>query len=153
MNLLMGLGLLAGGIITSVVFWRTWRLARASVRWPTVPGVILYSGTKSASVLRGGPATVADVRYRYDVDGRSYEGTRISVGQYGTGGGGHARAESARYPQGNDVAVYYDPAKPGESVLEPGGAVFLSLFLLVFATLMLAVGALFLLAELVRLLE
>jgi hypothetical protein len=59
------------------------------------------------------------IRYEYMVDGNSYQGNRIRFGDYQ---GGEDRAYDAinRYPAGSNVPVYYDPANPGDAVLEQG---------------------------------
>lgn len=103
----------------SECIWGKLVQARSSLRWPSVMGTVTGSGTKTQSSLRGGPATAADVRYMYEVDGKRFEGTRISFGQYGTGDGGHARKEAEKYPVGKPVTVYYDPNSPATAVLEP----------------------------------
>lgn len=149
MNMLYGIAMTAAGIICFIIGRNTLKTARASKKWPAVQGKITSSGTAQMNTLQGGPAYAASVKYEYEVDGKKYNADRISMGQYGTGGGGHAKAEAAKYPAGKTVAVHYDPQNPSQAVLEPGGAVFTSVFLLFFAVILAPVGLLFLIASLV----
>lgn len=63
----------------------------------------------------------AEVRYRYRVDGRSYEGTRLYFAglPMATDSDG-ARGMLAGLAPGRTVAVAYDPARPERAVLRPG---------------------------------
>ena len=91
------------------------------VAWPAPAGRITSSeASREASTNRDGDRTVPwvpRVSYRYTVNGAALEGTRIRFGL-----DSQSREESAAtvapYPVGRAVTVYYDPAKPTESVLE-----------------------------------
>ena len=56
------------------------------------------------------------VAYEYQVAGKSYRGTRVSFAE--SSGGADLMPTLARYPVGKSVQVYYNPAKPEQSVLE-----------------------------------
>ncbi len=58
------------------------------------------------------------VRYRYEVDGRGYEGNVLSRGSGDTASFDRARDLAARYPQGAAAACRVDPDHPALSVLE-----------------------------------
>jgi len=150
MTILYGVLITASGCLLLWLGVKTLRTARASKKWPVAAGVVVFSGTEAKSSLGDGPATYAKVRYEYEVEGRKYSSERISIGQYGTGGGGHAKAEAAKYPVGAIVKVFYDPADPSQAVLEPGGALFLAIFLLFFGVIMLPLGLLMLLAGIAK---
>ena len=62
---------------------------------------------------------VPDIAYRYDVDGRSYEGTRIRFGIVEFNRPSSARKLTDRYRAGAVVPVLYDPRSPSRSVIEP----------------------------------
>ena len=145
MNFVYGICMTIAGAICFIVGRSTFKTARASKKWPPVQGKVVESGTMRMSGIEG-VATAASVKYTYQVDGREYVSSRISMGQYGTGGGEHAKAEAAKYPAGKIVTVHYDPKNPAQAVLEPGGALFLSLFLFFFAAVTFFAGLLFLLA-------
>ena len=55
-----------------------------------------------------------DILYYYIVHGKKYEGTRITFAS------ADPRELVKMYQQGDTVDVYYDPRKPGKSVLIPG---------------------------------
>ncbi len=100
----------------------TMNLARQSTGWPSVQGTVTESRIHSESHPGAGkkPTYHANVEYAYTVDGEEHTGDRVSFGEYGTNDPSHAQAIIGRYPKGNTVAVYHDPDRPGESVLEPG---------------------------------
>jgi hypothetical protein len=97
--------------------------AQQSTDWPSVKGRIVESGirTQSGSTSKVSRVTYhANVVYEYDVIGKVYTGHRVSFGEYGTGDGIHANEIIKRYPQGENVNVFYDPDQHSVSVLEPG---------------------------------
>ena len=99
--------------------------ASASVEWPSVPGTVRTSGvvedSSSSGSRRSSSVTYhANVVYDYVVEGKAYQGERISYGSYGTGDEERATRIAAGYPEGAAVRVYFQPDDPGESVLEPG---------------------------------
>ncbi len=94
--------------------------ARQAAHWPTVEGVITKSKTGVTREKHAQQATtvktVAALEYQYKVEGSTYHGTQIRTGdRFGTVPGPEILD---RFPQGAKVPVYYNPAGPGESVLE-----------------------------------
>jgi hypothetical protein len=96
------------------------RRASDSEAWPKVEGVVLENAV--AAIRDGGRQLYRPVvRYRYEVAGERYEGSRIkwSAGlefrKYS-----RARAMLDKYRSGRQVAVHYDPKRPGVAVLQPG---------------------------------
>jgi Protein of unknown function (DUF3592) len=96
-------------------------------RWPTVEGEIA-----DARVVRFGDGQRSNsvdslVTYRYHVAGQSYSSNRVRFGELTPNSMVPARdsypntaaALAARYPRGKPVRVYYNPRRPGESVLYP----------------------------------
>ncbi|MGX1785532.1 DUF3592 domain-containing protein [Bosea sp. NPDC055332] len=86
-------------------------LSRMAVRRPP-------AGNEIGTVVN-----IPDVAYSFRVGGQDYRGTRVSLGDIS---GKYAEEALARYPVGKMVTVFYDPADPGECVLEreaPKGAV------------------------------
>jgi hypothetical protein len=104
-----------------------WYLSRALAcrNWPTTAGVIV-SAERAKHTAQGprrqsGSVTYeAKLRYSYRVNGVSYEGTRVSFGDFaGTSGSSQAAsARLAQYAPGRAVTVYYQPRNPDVSVLE-----------------------------------
>ncbi len=120
------------------------RRARVARNWPVADGLVIQSALE-VSNSGGDRFEKHRFRYRYEVDGREYTGTRIKAGGSFEltifGGGDHAwstaRDLQSRYPLGIQVHVLHDPANPKDCCLEPGGifcalaqtAVSLALFL------------------------
>jgi hypothetical protein len=107
----------------------------AQTEWSTTQGRVLRSQIATEAVRAHAsdvhPRTLytLEVVYRYEVDGRSFTGDRVSNDEPGeTLDFGESREPSAalrghlaRYPQGATVTVHYDPADPARSVLELRG--------------------------------
>jgi hypothetical protein len=125
-------GLLMGGFVTGMGVWavrkardmqsdalsdqqraRSWsetqaRVVRAMVRDRT-HGHGKYKAVKA----------VPDIAYDYDVLGRSYRGNRVRFGMVEFNLPSNAQALVDRYPEGAIIGIRYNPANPGESVIEP----------------------------------
>jgi hypothetical protein len=97
---------------------RTLAKSKAADNWPLAPGRVKNSVMEETVSVW--PAAI--VIYVYEVNGKQYRGTRVRFG--GTGAMHPAAAQQvlAMYPIGATVSVYYDPERPGQSVLIPGGA-------------------------------
>lgn len=84
--------------------------------WTTTTGTVTYSSAHESRRYRS-----VDIRYRYAVDGREYEGDRFRYG-YTTAMGRlssiEVSAAQAAYPVGSHPRVYVDPRQPSRSVLE-----------------------------------
>jgi hypothetical protein len=109
---------LASGLI--LVARYSLRRASETERWPKAEGVVLESAV--AAIRDGGRQLYRPVvRYRYEVDGERYEGSRIKWSaildfrKYS-----RARAMLDKYRSGHRIAVHYDPKRPGVAVLQPG---------------------------------
>ena len=97
--------------------------AGASQSWPSTIGQITEAHVnRSTSTDSEGDTSYSyspAVLYTYQVAGQTHSGKNITFG-FTTGYGNSSKAEAviARYPIGSQVTVYYDPANPGEAVLE-----------------------------------
>ena len=60
------------------------------------------------------------IRYRYEVNGRTFEGNRLRFGAGAYSEPDWAESAVDNYPEGAHVTVYYNSGRPSESVLEPG---------------------------------
>ena len=100
----------------------------ASGSWPTTQGVVtrsrVYSNTERVRVNgRRGMQTETRAKstlvfaYRYAVNGRQYDGQKIS---YEARGVSRHEVLAAPYSVGERVVVRYDPRRPSRSVLQPG---------------------------------
>jgi Protein of unknown function (DUF3592) len=116
------------GIALAVASVRMRREAKASMQWPTTIGHIKNSAvveeisedrdddgrTRTSTHYR------ADIAFACRVGARDYVATTWKWGMerlYGSPAG--AQKVIARYPQGQQVTVHYDPAQPDTAVLEP----------------------------------
>ena len=128
---------LALGVMAALLFL----VARMSMqrmvdsrRWPTVPGVVLESTV--AAVSDGHRQRYRPVvRYRYEVAGERYEGSRIGWGALpGFRKFTRARRLLDGYRPGGPVKVYHDPLRPQLAMLQPDTAVGLRPILLLLPT-------------------
>jgi|SRR3954447_6492053 Protein of unknown function (DUF3592) len=126
----VGLVLFVLGLFGTVTAWLDCRKGIRSSSWPAVPGKIIHSHTKKvkvggSSVGQSNAPKLTTYRpqiiYSYEVSGVRLAGRRIQFASEP-----HTRMRSkvedsvSEYPAGSTVTVYYDPAKPAESVLKPG---------------------------------
>ena len=89
-------------------------LALESEQWPTTQGRIVESRLRK----RQSKKTRHSLLYSYEVDGRYFDGKRITfMGQLFRDS---PENTVQRYPRGNSVAVHYSPDSPEISVLETG---------------------------------
>ncbi len=63
----------------------------------------------------------ADVRYEYEVGGRSYTSQRIALANVASSDRSAAEGLVARYAEGEVVEVSFDPDNPASAVLERSG--------------------------------
>jgi Protein of unknown function (DUF3592) len=115
---------MVAGILMLLFLVSNRRAALAAARWPTTTGTILSSTAEAQRVFAPGGRTTTQVwwplvEYSYTVDGRSYYSSRLAFGANVGGARTLAEATVARYPGGSQVTVYFDPANPSSSVLEP----------------------------------
>ena len=99
------------------------RRAAESEAWPAVEGVVIESTV--AAQREGRQLYRPMVRYRYEVGGERYEGSRI---QWAAASAGYRKYTRARrildsYRSGHAIKVHYDPKRPGVAVLNPGHAI------------------------------
>jgi hypothetical protein len=85
--------------------------------WPVVAGVITESRVLSSRNSSGQWSHSPRIRYRYAVDGKTYNGDTIS---YAKGLFDGASVKVSRYPQGSVVGIHYNPKDPASAVLDPG---------------------------------
>jgi hypothetical protein len=133
-GLLFGWGF--GGIATFIglagVLLTAWNIKqdRASESWPLVTGKIITSriGSSTTHSSRGGASKMSssdtdysvELRYIYEVEGQTYQGHRLRFGSNSHDKRSDAQKEQRQFPEGKKVPVYYNPEKPGRSVLVRG---------------------------------
>lgn len=121
-----------------------WRMVgdKSSTRhWSVTQGKITISrlGVSPTHPSGRDPADAGAVmRYHYRVGAKDHEGDGIQIGGKSRTMGLIAKALIKKYPEGRKVDVYYDPADPAKSALEPKGKGNLAgttVFLLVFGAI------------------
>jgi hypothetical protein len=99
---------------------------RAAREWPSTPGKVVISDSEVRDVrvlddsrednYRIERRNFADIVYQYSVAGKQLRNNRVSIGE---DRGNFEVAETiAKYPEGMDVTVFYNPLHPNEAVLE-----------------------------------
>ncbi|WP_321470467.1 DUF3592 domain-containing protein [uncultured Paludibaculum sp.] len=117
----IGAALLIPGLVN---LWN----ARASERWPVVPGRILYhkedSSTSTSKDDEGETTTSTTystrVIYRYQVNGETHFNNVRIFGQLAGSSEEWAAEIASAYPMGKDVEVSFKPDDPDTAALEPG---------------------------------
>lgn len=120
----MGFFTLAG-LIMLVLLWSARRQAAEASTWPVTGGHVVASTVEHYRNRVGGARSgtlatfyEAVIEYSYRVDGREYHSTQIGFGGKLAGSEEFAQAKAARYPEGTDVSVHYDPKNPSNAVLD-----------------------------------
>jgi len=120
--------LVVGCTLSYVFFWEELSSQMETDDWTEVQGTIISSGIGSDYSCDadpdGGCSTTYQpfAEYRYDVDGESYEGSRITYTWANTYIGFRSLAESVidDFQEGDEITVYVDPDDHSESVLIQG---------------------------------
>jgi Protein of unknown function (DUF3592) len=84
-----------------------------SARWSSTQGEVVAGLLGSASPAQA----LTRTRYRYTVNGVSYDGKRVRFGSELISRG-EAEQVLGRFPVGQSVTVHYDPNDPASSVLD-----------------------------------
>ena len=113
-----------GGILGIALFWIGWyqrKKMQASLAWPQVPGTITGTSIEASESRDSDDGYTTNftpkVVYRYEVGGRTFAGTRLAWAERSFPSPQRAQVELAMYPVDAPVTVYYNPEKPGDSVL------------------------------------
>jgi hypothetical protein len=115
---------IAVGLIIALFTYNAYATRMASKTWPTANGVIIQSEieehTRTSSDDPEKEETFIStpkIVYEYRVDGNRFKGTQIAL----SSPSGNPQQLVARYPKGKSLPVYYNPDKPQQAVLVPGG--------------------------------
>lgn len=113
------------GLVVFLFFFGYRRYVKSARAWPTVPGRVLESRVDSYETRENGrlrTTCTPVIEYAYAVHGNEYRGRQIRLGLAVEGSRTLAEKTVARYPQGSEVVVHYDPANAANAALErPGG--------------------------------
>ena len=128
-----GLALLGGGHVIAnglQTGWTGW----TSRTWPQIEGTIVESKVTFTSrteqhqvdsrrpeetVTRTHETFFPSIKYEFELDGRKFEGTRITASDTGMTSQ-EAATQTKQYPPGARTVVFYNPQNPADSVLVPG---------------------------------
>jgi hypothetical protein len=106
----------AGVIVISML--ANYRQVQSARKWVATRGTVTKSRVRShrdSSKQSDGYDAEPLVTYEYDVDGEHYRASRISFGEIK---GEAVQPTLDKYPVGEPVQIYYDPADPHQAVLE-----------------------------------
>lgn len=127
------IGLVAAGVFTLQLNKAKEKSSEAA-RWPVVTGRVVRSVLRTAPLeprqplessgrsginLHFADSQYLDLLYRYKVDGRDYEGSFVTPGNFRVGD--QEKALARRFPEGLQVPVFYHPTNPSIAVLDPVG--------------------------------
>lgn len=92
-----------------------------STAFPTTPGTITHSEVTKTGEPKSQARYRWKIEYRYNVDGHAFTGDQVKFGTMTFGSGrGQSEHYVAEYPVGKEVTVFFNPAAPGEALLQPG---------------------------------
>ena len=130
------------GIVIALFSYNAYATRMESKTWPTAEGVIVRSEIEAHDSTAGSDGSkkteavqYPKIAYQYQVGGQSHKNTRISF----SSSSGNAQQIVARYPKGKPVQVYYNPDRPKQAVLVPGGTGF-NIVPYIFATVFVLLG-------------
>lgn len=101
-------------IFLGIIFFMRRRMAVVS-QWPSTMGSVVMSTIDRRSTSDG-YTDYPVVQYSYQVNGQSYQNSKLAPGP--EVGGTGARKVVAKYPAGAQVMVFYNPQNPSDAVLE-----------------------------------
>jgi hypothetical protein len=114
-----------GGIMVLAMLWASRRQAAEASSWQQTAGRVVSSTVEHYRQRVGGARSgslvtfyEAVVEYVYSVNRHDYHNTRLSFGGKTAGSQQLAEVVAARYPEGSQVMVHYDPKNPSDAVLD-----------------------------------
>jgi hypothetical protein len=112
---------IVGGMLLAVGLHQQMKTA-ASRSWPSTTGTVVSAEVRSTPVSRSAPADAVAYmpvfRYEFDVNGMRFTGDRQSFGRMSYATPQEAELHLDGFPQGKQVDVFYNPAKPEDCVIE-----------------------------------
>lgn len=138
---LQGIHFWATVYVLVVLIGSLWHVLRVRA-WPSVVGQLVHLGVRPLGrpdLQTTNQDYVPSALYRYQVNGRSYEGREISVWKYSASGilknATHWLPKLVLSDAAGNVMVQYNPKRPHKSLLlRPGWVSIVFLILLVVAT-------------------
>jgi hypothetical protein len=116
----LGLFLVMMGVGGTLYLWGSWKKAEETRKWPSAEAVISSSQVLTdRATPHSPPRYMAEVHYRYQLNGQSYTGRRIKRVDGPSSQKGTAEATVAKYKPGETVTCHVNPAQPEVAILEP----------------------------------
>ena len=120
------------GLLTGAFFFVRITQAAGSKSWPWAMGElesaalrdVVYHGREVEGGADQASARVVNFRYRYQVKGENYTGTRVTFSDGVNKTGGALKKLQDQYQGKSKIKVFYNPRKPQQSVLVPGLSIF-----------------------------
>jgi hypothetical protein len=123
--LIMGIIFFGIGAVMVIVALVSRNKAKQAESWKTTPGQVTSATvTEQRHQDEDGYSQISYqpvVQYTYQVNGLTYSGGKISFGANNFDQN-TAQSKVSQYPVGGQVMVHYNPANPGEAVLETKAA-------------------------------
>ena len=107
--------LILNAVFLAIIFFMRRKMAAVS-QWPSTMGTVNASYLERRSSSEGGSTNYPVVQYSYQIGGQAYQSTKLAPGPE-VGGTGAGKVV-ARYPEGAQVMVFYNPQNPSDTVLE-----------------------------------
>lgn len=130
-----------GGLWLLVVVAREGLAYRTAAGWPVVEGEVIQATVETLpGAADGADGYQVRIRYRYTVDGRTYESDRLrrEGGERLTSQAAAEEVLASYVGEGRQVVrVHYDPADPATAVLRITPPVYLLLFVAVYWAILL----------------
>jgi hypothetical protein len=136
-TLAVGLAATAVGIVMIVGAGRPLVRGIASLRWLPAPGTVQH-----AEIKPGGRMPALYLTYTYQVDGRTFTGTRYRFGEIGEGSS-LVPGTPAVWRPGQPITVHYNPSAPERATVVTGlnpRACLGEVFLVIFGATFLGIG-------------
>ncbi len=112
-----GMVVAAIGPLIAWMFTETLREANAAQEWPSARAHMVSSSVDMCRYCNG-PRFHVTVTYEYWVGDQSFTGRNLRFGSDAFDTGHDAQQAVGRYTAGTPVYAYYNPERPGESVLD-----------------------------------
>jgi len=141
-TLLIGLVILGLGVTVVANNLDNFVKGWSSQNWTKTQGVVVRSWVDEFISNRGSRSFTLGAIYRYQVDGRIYESSKVQFSnQLQSGDKARGEQELAKIaPARQYCVVYYDPKDPAQSCLIPGLSYFYLVFLPLLALFFLLIG-------------
>ncbi|MEM7011622.1 MAG: DUF3592 domain-containing protein [Verrucomicrobiota bacterium] len=115
----MGLFLVGIGSLFVWYLWASYQKAKAMDTWLETPALMLRSEVIDIqSTPQSNQEYLAQVRYQYEIDGKTYESELLKLADGPSASQGKIARKIESYPNGAMVTAWVNPDDPNQSVLK-----------------------------------